>query len=150
MSQITGRMHAGTVSHHWVGHPDAQAFWILRVGFTVAPIIAGIDKFSDKLVNWDQYLAPWIVRIVGNAHGFMMFAGVVEIIAGIGVAIWPRVFGWIVGAWLLGIIVNLVTYPGFYDIALRDLGLMLAAIALARLAEPRDFGPRTVAETPRP
>jgi uncharacterized membrane protein YphA (DoxX/SURF4 family) len=137
MTQMTGRMHAGdrVETHDLATSPSEQAFLILRVAFTVAPIIAGLDKFFDRLVNWDNYLAPWIARIVGSPHGFMVFVGIVEIIAGIGVALWPRVFGWIVAAWLLGIIINLLTYPGFYDIALRDLGLMLGAIALARLAE---------------
>jgi hypothetical protein len=129
-------MHADDLAHSWAGHPDVQAFWILRVAFFVAPIIAGVDKFSDRLVNWDNYLAPWIARTLGGGvHSFMMVVGIVEIAAGIGVAIWPRVFGWVVAAWLLGIILNLLTYPGFYDIALRDLGLLLAAVALARLAE---------------
>src|SRR4051812_20417985 len=108
MTQMTGRMRAGdrVETHDLATSPSEQAFMIVRVGFTVAPIIAGLDKFFDRLVNWDQYLAPWIARIVGSPHGFMMFAGVVEIIAGIGVALWPRVFGWIVAAWLLGIIIN--------------------------------------------
>lgn len=116
--------------------PSLQAFWILRLGFTVAPIIAGMDKFFHLLVDWDQYLAPWVVNVLGgNGHTFMLVVGVVEIVAGFGVAIMPRVFGYVVGAWLLGIIVNLLTIPGYYDIALRDLGLALGAIALARLSK---------------
>jgi len=111
-----------------------QAFWILRIGFTVAPIVAGIDKFFHKLVNWDQYLAPRVANIVGNPHGFMQVVGVIEIIAGIGVAIFPRIFGYVVCAWLLGIIANLLLIPGYYDIALRDFGLSLGATALARLS----------------
>jgi hypothetical protein len=134
MTQMTGRMHRDA-AHDITISPSEQAFWILRVGFTVAPIIAGVDKFFHKLVNWDAYLAPWVANLVGSAHGFMLFVGVVEIIAGIGVAIWPRIFGWVVAAWLLGIVVNLLTYPGYYDIALRDFGLALGALALARLAE---------------
>lgn len=114
--------------------PVHQAFWILRIGFTVAPIIAGVDKFFHKLVNWDQYLAPRVANIVGNPHGFMQVAGVVEIIAGIGVAIAPRIFAYVVCAWLLGIVGNLLTYTGYYDIALRDFGLALGALALGRLA----------------
>ena len=114
--------------------PVYQAFWILRIGFTVAPIIAGVDKFFQKLVNWDQYLAPRVANIVGNPHGFMQVVGVIEIIAGIGVAIFPRIFAYVVCAWLLGIIANLLLIPGYYDIALRDLGLALGALALARLA----------------
>ena len=127
-----GHMHRAL--HDLAASPGLQAFWILRIAFTVAPIVAGVDKFFNVLVAWDQYLAPWVANLFGD--GFMYFVGVVEIIAGIGVAIWPRVFAWIVAAWLFGIIVNLLSVPGYYDIALRDLGLMLGAIALARLAEP--------------
>jgi hypothetical protein len=94
-----------------------------------------LDKFFNLMVDWEKYLAPWIVRIVGNAHSFMLFVGVVEIIAGLIVALRPRWGGYIVALWLLGIIVNLLTYSGFYDIALRDFGLLLGALALARLSE---------------
>lgn len=118
------------------GASDAsrQAFNILRFGFTVAPILAGADKFFHLLCDWDKYLAPWIVNIVHDAHGFMMVVGVVEIVAGIVVAVKPKFGGYLVAAWLAGIIVNLVTYPGYFDVALRDLGLLLGALALARLA----------------
>jgi uncharacterized membrane protein YphA (DoxX/SURF4 family) len=112
MTQMTG-VHGRDTAHDLATSPSEQAFVILRVGFTVAPIIAGLDKFFDRLVNWDRYLAPWVANIVGNVHGFMMFVGVVEIVAGIGVAIWPRIFGWVVAAWLLGINVNQLTYPGY-------------------------------------
>lgn len=134
MTQMTGHARTTDFTHQLAGNPDAQAFWLLRIGFTVAPILAGVDKFFHLLTNWDQYVAPWIARIVGNAHNFMLLVGVVEIVAGIGVAIWPRVFGWVVAAWLLGIIINLLTYPGFYDVALRDLGLAIGAASLALLA----------------
>jgi uncharacterized membrane protein YphA (DoxX/SURF4 family) len=141
MGQVTGRMpgylrREGEATRA-AASPSEQAFWILRVAFTVAPIIAGIDKFTHALVNWDQYLAPWVVNLVGgpaNGHTFMLVVGVVEIIVGIGVAVMPRVFGWVVGLWLLGIVFNLLTFPGWYDIALRDFGLALGAFALARLA----------------
>src|SRR5688572_32841203 len=104
-----------TVSAH---DPGLQAFWILRVGFTVAPIVAGLDKFFMLLVDWDKYLAPWVADMFGgNAHGFMLFVGVVEVIAGIGVAVLPRVFAYVVAAWLFGIIINLLSMPGYYDIA---------------------------------
>ncbi len=116
------------------GAGSRQAFAILRFGFTVAPIIAGIDKFLHLLVDWDKYLAPWVAHIVRDGHAFMLVVGVVEIIAGLIVAFKPRWGGYIVALWLLGIIVNLVTYPGYFDIALRDLGLLLGALALARLA----------------
>jgi len=116
--------------------PAYQAYQALHVAFVVAPIVAGLDKFFHLLVNWDQYLAPVIARRVlgGHGHTFMLIAGVIEIIAGIGVALWPRVFGYVVCAWLIGIIVNLLLIPGYYDIALRDVGLALGAFALARLS----------------
>jgi len=96
------------------------------------------------LVNWDKYLAPWIDRIVpGTAHQAMYAVGVIEIVAGLVVAVRPRLGGYLVAAWLAGIIVNLLTYPGFYDIALRDFGLLLGALTLARLATA--FAPTPVA-----
>jgi hypothetical protein len=113
-----------------------QACLILRFGYTVLPIIAGIDKFLHLLVNWDQYLPSITNRMVGgHGHQLMLVVGVIEIIAGIGVAIWPRIFGYIVAAWLLLIILNLLAIPGYYDIVLRDFGLLLGALALARLSE---------------
>lgn len=118
-----------------LSNPDYQAYQILHIGFTVAPILFGLDKFLNLMVDWEKYLAPWIVKIVGNAHNFMLFVGAVEIIAGLIVALRPRWGGYIVALWLLGIIVNLLTYSGFYDIALRDFGLLLGALALARLSE---------------
>ena len=116
--------------------PAEQAFLLLRTVFTVAPIVFGLDKFANALTDWPQYLAPWIDRIVpGTAQQAMYLVGVVEVVAGLIVAVAPRIGAWIVAAWLAGIIVNLLTIPGFYDIALRDFGLFVAAIALARLAE---------------
>jgi hypothetical protein len=115
--------------------PARQAFLLLRTAFTVAPIVFGLDKFTNLLTDWPQYLAPWIDGIVpGTAQQAMYAVGVVEIVAGVVVAIAPRFGGWLVAAWLLGIIVNLLTIPGFYDIALRDVGLFAGAVALARLA----------------
>jgi uncharacterized membrane protein YphA (DoxX/SURF4 family) len=115
--------------------PAYGAFLLLRIGFTVLPIIMGLDKFTNLLTTWENYLAPWIVDIVPlSAHQTMLVVGVIEIVAGIAVAIKPRYAAYIVAAWLAGIIVNLLSYPGFYDIALRDFGLMLAAVTLGRLA----------------
>jgi hypothetical protein len=115
--------------------PAKQAYHILHFGFVAAPVIAGLDKFFHLLVNWDQYLAPWIATLspIGG-HNLMLLVGVVEIIAGLIVAVKPRIGAWIVFAWLWGIIINLLSYPGFYDIALRDFGLSLGAAALARLS----------------
>ena len=115
--------------------PAYQAFWLLRVGFVVAPILFGLDKFFDWLVDWERYLAPEINDLVpGNAHQAMLAIGVVEIVAGLVVAIQPRFGGYLVAAWLAGIIVNLLLIGDYYDIALRDFGLLLAALTLARLA----------------
>ena len=115
--------------------PVHQAFWLLRIGFTALPILFGIDKFAHVLVNWDIYLAPRINDLVpGTAHQAMYAVGVIEIVAGLVVAFRPRFGGYLVAAWLAGIIVNLLLIPGFYDIALRDFGLLLGALTLARLA----------------
>ncbi|MFK4101255.1 hypothetical protein ACI2L1_14490 [Streptomyces sp. NPDC019531] len=116
--------------------PGYQAFVILRAGFTVAPILFGLDKFANLLVDWPTYLAPWINDIVpGSAQQAMYAVGVIEIVAGLAVALAPRFGGWLVAGWLAGIIVNLLTIPGHYDVALRDFGLLLGAVALARLAQ---------------
>jgi hypothetical protein len=114
-----------------------QAYWLLRVGFTVAPILFGIDKFFNWTVHWPDYLAGWINNIVpGSGQDFMYFVGAVEIAAGLIVAVAPVIGAPLVAAWLAGIIVNLLTNnpPEYYDIALRDFGLMLAALTLTRLA----------------
>jgi hypothetical protein len=120
-----------------VTDPTDQAFLILRTGFTVAPILFGLDKFFNFMVDWPRYLAPWLDRIIpGTAQEFMYVVGAIEIIAGIVVALAPEFGGYLVAAWLGGIVLNLLTAnaPQFWDIALRDFGLMLAALALARLA----------------
>jgi uncharacterized membrane protein YphA (DoxX/SURF4 family) len=112
-----------------------QTFWLLRLGFTAAPILFGLDKFTNLLVDWSTYLAPWLDRrIPGSADEFMMVVGVAEIAAGLLVAIKPSIGGLVVAGWLAGIITNLLTIPGYYDIALRDFGLLLPALSLARLA----------------
>jgi hypothetical protein len=114
-----------------------QAFWLLRIGFTVAPILFGIDKFFNWTVHWPDYLAGWINNIApGGAQEFMYFVGAVEIAAGLIVAVAPVIGAPLVAAWLAGIIINLLTNnpPEYYDIALRDFGLMLGALTLTRLA----------------
>ena len=119
--------------------PAYQAFVLLRVAFTVAPIAFGLDKFFNVLVDWEVYLAPWINDIVpGSASTAMHLVGVTEILAGVAVALKPRYGAYVVAAWLGGIILNLLTYSGYYDIALRDFGLMLGALTLARLASRYD------------
>jgi len=119
--------------------PAYQAYQILHVAFVVAPLVAGIDKFFHALVNWDMYAAPVFASMFGGyAHVLMQVAGVVEIIAAIGVLLKPKVFAYVVAAWLVGIIINLLMIPGYYDIALRDLGLCLGALALGRLSHHFD------------
>jgi len=117
-------------------NPAYQAFVILRTGFTVAPILAGLDKFFSVLVNWDQYLPGSVNRILGgHGHEFMYAVGVVEIVAGIGVLLKPKLFAYVVALWLVLIIVNLLMIPGYFDVALRDLGLAIGAVALGRLSQ---------------
>jgi hypothetical protein len=116
-------------------NPAYQAYLTLRVGFVVAPILFGLDKFTNLLTDWTAYLAPAVDRLVpGSASDAMHAVGVVEIVAGLVVAFAPRFGAPLVAAWLAGIIVNLLTLSGYYDVALRDFGLLLAALALARLA----------------
>jgi hypothetical protein len=119
--------------------PAFQAFTLLRIGFTVAPILFVLDKFANVMVDWSVYLAPWINDILpGSADDAMYAIGVIEIVAGLAVALRPRYGALLVAAWLGGIILNLLTYSGYYDIALRDFGLMLGALTLARLATVYD------------
>ena len=123
-----------------VSRPAYQAYQILRLGFTVAPIVAGLDKFFNLLVNWEQYLPPFVNKLAGgHGHELMLVVGFIEIIAGLGVAFLPKIFAYVVSAWLLLIVANLLMIPGYYDVALRDFGLALAALALARLSQ--GFGP---------
>ena len=113
-----------------------QAFRLLHVGFVVAPILAGLDKFFEVLVDWDRYLAPVATDVLPvSGHSFMLAVGVIEIAAGVLVAFRPRIGGYVVAVWLWAIILNLLVAGDYFDIALRDFGLSLAALALARLAE---------------
>jgi uncharacterized membrane protein YphA (DoxX/SURF4 family) len=152
MAVSTPRQHAtppvadtparhGTVSPanaDW-SDPRYQAFALLRLAFTVAPIAFGLDKFFNVMVDWPDYLAPWINDVVpGTGQQFMYFVGAIEILAGVIVALKPRYGAYVVAFWLGGIILNLLTYSGFYDIALRDFGLMLGALTLGRLASVYD------------
>ena len=121
------------------GSAAYQAYQILRLGFTVAPIIAGLDKFLHLLVDWDKYVPATVNNMLGgHGHEFMLVVGVIEVVAGIGVFLKPRIFAYVVSAWLLLIIVNLLMIPGYYDVALRDLGLSLGALALGRLSSTYD------------
>lgn len=132
-----------TTTHDHPTAPDVRpslvgaegAFLLLRSVFTIAPIAFGLDKFAEVLTEWDKYLAPWVNDIVpGTAHQAMLAIGVIEIVAGIAVAVAPKFGGPLVAVWLAGIILNLVTMGEYYDVALRDFGLMAAAGALTLLA----------------
>ena len=130
-----------------------QSFWLLRIGFTAAPILFGLDKFFNWTVHWPDYLAGWINNIVpGSGQDFMYVVGAIEIAAGLLVAVAPRVGGPVVAAWLAGIVVNLLTVnpPEYYDVALRDFGLMLGALTLARLAWAMPHTARRTTEVPHP
>ena len=138
---------ASTVGTHGHSEMDAhnptyQAFQILHWGFVAAPVIAGADKFLHLLTNWDQYLAPALSRMSPfSTHATMLVVGVVEILAGLVVAVKPRIGAYVVAAWLLGIILDLVILGSFFDVALRDFGLLLGALALGRLSSTFDGGP---------
>ena len=128
-----------SISERLKADPAYQAFWLLRIAFTAAPILFGLDKFANVLVDWEIYLAPWINDIIpGSAADAMYLVGVVEIAAGLAVLVKPRYGAYLVAAWLAGIILNLLTLSGYYDVALRDFGLLLGALTLARLASVYD------------
>lgn len=129
-----------------------QAFVMLRTVFTVAPILFGLDKFLGLLADWESYLAPWVDDLLpGSAHQAMLAVGVVEVLAGVLVAARPAIGGYVVAAWLTAIIVNLVSMNEYLDVALRDFGLLVAALALARLAaSPAAGRPQDGAESRTP
>jgi hypothetical protein len=131
MATATATSHRPAVRDN----PAYQAYLVLRTGFVVAPILFGLDKLTNLLTDWTSYLAPAVDRLVpGSATGAMLAVGVVEVVAGLVVAVRPKVGGYLVAAWLAGIIGNLLLLGDHYDVALRDFGLLLAALALARLA----------------
>src|SRR5207244_9157213 len=130
-----GRAHA--IATDDVNTAAFQAFWLLRIGFTVAPILFGVDKFFNWSVHWPDYLAGWINNIIpGSGQDWMYVVGGIEIAAGLLVAVAPRIGAFVVAGWLAGIVINLLTKnpPEYYDIALRDFGLMLGALTLGRLS----------------
>lgn len=141
---ITDQNAAGTIPRSVLARevardPGYQAFWLLRIAYTVAPILFGADKFANLMVNWEKYLAPWIRHLSPlSATHTMHIVGIIEIAAGVAVALKPRYCAYVVAGWLAGIIINLLTYSGYYDVALRDFGLMLGALTLARLASRYD------------
>ena len=113
--------------------PGHQAFTLLRVGFTVAPVLFGLDKFFDVMADWSTYLWSGFASLVPGTSE-MLLVGVIEIVAGLLVAVRPRLGGLVVAGWLAGIIVNLLLLGDHYDVALRDVGLLVGAVALSRLA----------------
>ncbi|MFL6504756.1 MAG: hypothetical protein ACJ8KC_05015 [Candidatus Udaeobacter sp.] len=141
MNTTVDQMHdtARTTVDKVASSPSYQAYRILHFGLVVAPILAGLDKFFHLLVNWDQYLPQVVAKMSPiPGHTLMLVVGVIEIVAGIGVAIKPRIFAYVVAAWLGVIIINLLLIPGYFDIALRDFGLLLAALALGALSQQFD------------
>jgi uncharacterized membrane protein YphA (DoxX/SURF4 family) len=123
----------------WRSDVGYQAFTVLRGAFVIAPIVFGLDKFPNLLVRWDQYLAPVFANALPvSPHQAMYAVGVIEVVAGLLVAVHPRLGALVVAVWLAGIVVNLLLIPGYYDVALRDVGLLLAAVALQRLATRYD------------
>ena len=138
MNTTTRQIHAAsdTAAVNVESSPAYQAYRILQFGFVVAPILAGLDKFFHLLVDWDKYL-PGVVANISPipGHTLMLIVGVIEIVAGIGVAIKPKIFAYVVAAWLVVIIINLLLIPGYFDVALRDFGLLLAALALGALSQ---------------
>jgi len=140
-----GTLHADGVRTDTEAHsPAHEAYQILHWGFVAAPVIAGVDKFLGLLTHWEKYLADPFARLSPlSAHATMMVIGIVEIVAGLLVALRPRIGAYVVAAWLAGIIVNLFMAGGYGDIALRDFGLFLGALALGRLSKTYDHGPVT-------
>ena len=140
MAQVLSNSDDFALNTHRISTaPSYQAYQILRTAFTVAPILAGLDKFFHLLVNWDQYLPAFVNNVTGgHGHELMLAVGVIEIVAGLGVAFKPRLFAYVVSAWLLLIVANLLMIPGYFDVALRDFGLSLGALALARLSQEYD------------
>jgi hypothetical protein len=124
--------------------PTFQAYWLMRIGFTIVPILFGADKFAHVMVNWDKYLAPDVQRWLSpfdTVHQSMYAVGAIEIVAGLVVLLLPRIGGYVVALWLAGIVVNLAMIGGYWDILMRDVALFLLALTFARLASAFPAGP---------
>ena len=136
----SGLHRLGGIWSRSLSEPAYGAYVLLHIGYVVLPLLMGIDKFAKVLnPDWPGYLAPWLVHLLPfSAQTAMYLIGVVEIVAGVLVALKPRYAAYVVTAWLAGIVINLLTYSGFYDVALRDFGLLIGALALARLAATYD------------
>jgi len=146
--KLEATAHPGIFVEETLKSPTFQAYQILHWAFVVAPVLAGVDKFFNMLVDWTIYLWAPLGKLVGGADRFMRIVGAIEIVAGFLVAFKPKFGAPIVAAWLAGIIVNLLLVGSYFDIALRDLGLCLAAIALSRLAMQFDHPHETGTTTP--
>jgi hypothetical protein len=135
MAQSMGISTSETNSRDASKSPARQGYELLHAGFTAAPLLFGLDKFVHWMTDWDKYLSPTFARISPlSVHSTMLAVGVIEIAAGLLVALKPKLGGLVVAAWLFGIIVNLALLGHAWDVALRDFGLLLGALALSRLA----------------
>jgi hypothetical protein len=126
-----------SIAQRLLADPAFQAFWLMRIGFTLVPILFGADKFAHVMVNWDRYLDPDVQRWLSpfdTVHQSMYAVGVIEIVAGVVVFLLPRIGGYVVALWLAGIVVNLAMLGGYWDIMMRDVALFLLALTFARLA----------------
>ena len=145
----TGRVHARP--GHELEYHAREAYQVLHWGFVLAPFLAGLDKFFDLLTHWEKYLSPAVTHTLSiSAHSFMILVGLLEIVAALIVAFRPRIGAFVVGAWLAAIIVNLIVVGGYLDVALRDLGLLLGALALGLLARSFDHVEQKLAQSSRP
>jgi hypothetical protein len=136
MSEATAPSSPSPVGTDLAKDPAHSAYILLRLGFVALPLLMGLDKFTNLLTDWPNYLAPWLADVLPfSAQTAMYIVGVVEIIAAIAMVVRPRWAAWVVALWLAGIIINLLTYSGFYDVALRDFGLLIAAVTLGLLAQ---------------
>jgi hypothetical protein len=132
--EVFMRSNITTTSSSMPTH-DSTAYTALKIGFVIAPLVAGLDKFFNILTDWTKYLAPVFNELLNVSPAtFMMGVGVIEIVAGLGVLFKPKIFAFVVCAWMVGIICNLMLTGNYYDIALRDLGLAIGAFALGELA----------------
>lgn len=117
-----------------------SSWWVLRLALGAVPFLAGLDKFFNLLTHWTMYLNPLVLRVVPvGAETFMRGVGIVEMIVGIAILTrWTRLGAYVAAAWLVGIALNLVTMGAFFDVAVRDLVIAVAAFSLARLTEVRE------------
>lgn len=128
---------SGSAWQRWKADPTFQAFWLMRIGFTIVPVLFGADKFAHVMVSWDKYLDPDLQRWLSpfaTVHQSMYAVGVIEIVAGLVVLLLPRVGGYVVALWLAGIVVDLAMIGGYWDIMMRDVALFLLAVTFTRLA----------------